>query len=273
MNEELETAKEELQATNEELTTVNDELNGRNQELQILNADLVNLLETVEIPMVMLDANLRVRRFTAKASSYLDLSPAAVGRPIGEVSSRLTAPDLGLWIAQVMRTGAMLESEVQDRDERWHRMQIRPHRALDGLVDGTILTLVDIHALKHDVEDAEWERDYARSLVEAVQIPLVVVDGQWRVFSANEAFFAGFGVSRAETEGRGFFEFVGGLDTLELRQALTKVLAEDARFRGLQIHHDTPGNGRRTMSLSARSVQSRTSSRMVLVGIEDVTGG
>jgi two-component system CheB/CheR fusion protein len=272
MNEELETAKEELQATNEELTTVNDELNARNQELQLANADLVNLLETVEIPVVMLDANRRVRRFTPQAGALLSLTPAAVGKPIGDVALELHAPDLESWVAQATETGAMVESEVQDRAERWHRMRIRPHRALDGRADGTILSLVDIHALKHDVADAEWERDYARDIVEAVQMPLVVIDGQLRVLSANEAFFTAFGVTAAEAEGRGFFDIGGGSwDTQELRSSLGKVLEEDARFRGLEIERDFPGAGRRTLSLSARSVKSRTSTRMILLGIEDVT--
>ena len=255
INEELETAKEELQATNEELTTVNDELNGRNQELQRANADLTNLLETVETPLVMLDANRRVRRFTPQAGALLDLTPAAVGKPIGDVALELRAPDLESWVAQTMQTGAMVESEVQDRAERWHRMRIRPHRALDGRADGTILSLVDIHALKHDVADAQWERDYARSIVEAVQIPLVVIDGELRVLSANEAFFKGFGMDPADTEGRGFFDIGGGWDTPELRRSLEKVLAEDARFRGLEIERDVPESGRRTLSLSARSVR------------------
>jgi two-component system CheB/CheR fusion protein len=272
LNEELETAKEELQATNEELTTVNDELNGRNQELQLLNADLVNLLEAVEIPVVMLDANRRIRRFTPRAGAFLNLTPAAVGQPIGSVALDLHAPDLELWIAQTMQTGAMVESEVQDPAERWHRMRIRPHRTLDGRADGTIISLVDIHALKHEVADAEWERDYARNIVEAVQMPLVVIDAQLRVVSANEAFFTGFGVDPAETEGQGFFGIgAGAWDTPELRRSLGKVLAEDARFQGLEIERDFRGTGRRTMSLSARSVRSRTSTRIILLGIEDVT--
>jgi two-component system CheB/CheR fusion protein len=270
-NEELETAKEELQATNEELTTVNDELNGRNQELQRANADLVNLLEAVEIPIVMLDANRRVRRFTPRAGALLNLTPAAVGKPIGDLALDLRSPDLELWVAQTTQTRAMVESEVQDRAERWHRMQIRPHRSLDGCADGTIISFVDIHALKHDVADAEWERDYARSIVEAVQMPLVVIDGQLRVLSANEAFFTSFGMRPAETEGHDFFGIGGGWDTPELHRSLGKVLAEDALFRGLELERDMGGAGRRTLSLSARSVQSRTSTRMILLGIEDVT--
>ena len=66
-NEELETAKEELQSANEELTTVNDELQTRNVELTVSNADVSNLLSAINVPIVMLDVQGRIRRFTPPA--------------------------------------------------------------------------------------------------------------------------------------------------------------------------------------------------------------
>src|SRR5262249_41591860 len=63
-NEELLTSKEELQSTNEELNTVNEEMQGRNTELTQINNDLNNLLSSVNVPIVMLGNDLRVRRFT-----------------------------------------------------------------------------------------------------------------------------------------------------------------------------------------------------------------
>ena len=67
INEELETSKEEIQSSNEELATVNDELNSRNLELNRLNNDLVNLLGSVQMAIVMLGPDMRVRRFTPMA--------------------------------------------------------------------------------------------------------------------------------------------------------------------------------------------------------------
>ena len=149
MNEELETAKEELQSTNEELTTVNDELHSRNQEVDQVNSDLLNLLATVDIPIVILDRERRIRRFTPKARSILNVIPADVGRPIDDIKANLDVPDLDRRIAEVIDTMAMTESEVQDRDGRWYRMQIRPYKTTDNKIDGAILSLVDIDVLKH----------------------------------------------------------------------------------------------------------------------------
>ncbi len=94
MNEELETAKEELQSTNEELTTVNDELNTRNQEVREINSDLMNILSTVDVPILIVDRERRIRRFTPKARSILNVLPSDIGRPLEDIKSNLRLDDL-----------------------------------------------------------------------------------------------------------------------------------------------------------------------------------
>ena len=69
-NEELETAKEELQATNEELTTVNDELRNHIQVATQLGDDLANLIDSLDIPTVVVGIDLHVRRFSPSANGY-----------------------------------------------------------------------------------------------------------------------------------------------------------------------------------------------------------
>ena len=82
ISEEMETSKEELQSTNEELATLNEELENRNQELTRANDDLYNLLGAVEIAIVMLGPDLRIRRFNPTAQEMLNLIPGDAGRPI-----------------------------------------------------------------------------------------------------------------------------------------------------------------------------------------------
>jgi chemotaxis methyl-accepting protein methylase/signal transduction histidine kinase/chemotaxis response regulator CheB len=155
MNEELETAKEELQSINEELTTVNDELQIRNHEVTQINGDLVNLLTTVDIPVLILDSERRIRRFTPKARRILNVLPTDVGRPFEDIKTNIDVADLDHQIAEVIETMAVKEREVQDRDGHWYRLQIRPYKATDNRIDGAILSLVDIDALKHLVETAQ----------------------------------------------------------------------------------------------------------------------
>ncbi|EAU68838.1 signal transduction histidine kinase (sthk) with cheb and cher activity [Stigmatella aurantiaca DW4/3-1] len=272
LNEELETAKEELQSTNEELTTVNDELHSRNQELNLANGDLVNLLDTVDIPVIILDLERRIRRFTPKARSIMNVLPSDVGRPLEDITLNVSVPDLGAQVAEVMKTARVREFEVQNWTGHWFRMHLRPYKTPENRIDGAILSLVDIDALKHQVSQVEWARDDATGIVEAVQVPLVVLDGRMRLLSANKAFYQAYPASAAETVAKSLFELSGGAwDVPELRAALGQMLAKNTFLEGLELEHVFAHVGKRRMSLSARSVHSRTGLPMLLLAIEDIT--
>src|SRR5262249_11499533 len=113
-NEELETAKEELQSTNEELTTVNEQLQHRNLELTQVNNDLINLLGSTNIPVVMVGGDLRIRRFTAPAKKVMNLLPTDVGRPVGDVKPTIDVPDLESLVSDVVENIRPVEREVRD---------------------------------------------------------------------------------------------------------------------------------------------------------------
>ncbi|HET9553434.1 MAG TPA: chemotaxis protein CheB [Anaeromyxobacteraceae bacterium] len=272
LNEELETAKEELQATNEELTTLNDELNGRNRDLQAVNADVLNLLDAVELPILMLDEERRIRRFTRQAATFMKLAPADVGRPITDLLLPFEAPDLEPWIVRSMEEGTLVEAEVQDRAGRWHRLQIRPHRTVDGRTDGAILALADIQALKQELLGARWARDYARGIVEAVQVPLVVLDVGLRVLSANGAYYRLFREAPGDVEGRGFFELgAREWDSAELRRTVAEVIGSNGPPQVTELERELFGAGRRAVSVSACAIPALAGEPMLLLAIEDVT--
>jgi two-component system, chemotaxis family, CheB/CheR fusion protein len=147
-NEELQTAKEEAQSANEELATVNEELRHRNAELARVNNDLVNLLGGVNIPIVMVSRDLRIRRFTPLAEKTFNLIPTDVGRPISDMKPNLKLEDFPGMIAQVIDTLAPFEGEVQDGTGRWYSLRIRPYVTLDSKIDGASIVLVDIDAIR-----------------------------------------------------------------------------------------------------------------------------
>ena len=273
MNEELETSKEELQSTNEELTTLNDEMQNRNQELNLLNNDVTNLLNGVEIAIVIVDAALRIRRFTPQARSTMNLLPADVGRLISDIRPNVNVAHLDQLITEVMETVTPKELEVQDGEGRWYRLQIRPYKTVDNRIDGAFLSLVDVDSLKRAQQDAEWGRQYSAGIVEAVQVPLVVLDDKLMVQSANDAFYEVFHVSRAKTEKRSLFALGSGQwDAGDLRARLGAMLAGDTRFQNVKVEVEVPRLGKRTMSLSARPVRSEAGmSPLIVLAIEDIT--
>jgi two-component system CheB/CheR fusion protein len=143
-NEELETAKEELQSSNEELTTLNEELQNRNEELAGLNNDLVNLLGAVEMPIVMVDGAMRIRRFNPSAQRMLNLIPTDLGRPISDIKHTLHLDNLEDVIGEVLETLEVREVEAQDRGGRWQSVRIRPYKTTDNKIDGAVLVVVAV---------------------------------------------------------------------------------------------------------------------------------
>ncbi|HVW21614.1 MAG TPA: CheR family methyltransferase [Opitutaceae bacterium] len=147
-NEELETAKEELQSTNEELTTLNDELESRNAELQQVNNDLHNLLASVSIPVIILNSDLRIRRFTAAAEKMFKFIPTDIGRPITDINAPLEIPRLAKQVLEVLDTLAPKDLEIQDRSGHRWSVRIRAYKTMENKIDGVVMALVDIDGVK-----------------------------------------------------------------------------------------------------------------------------
>jgi signal transduction histidine kinase len=147
-NEELQRAKEELQATNEELRLINDEMVGRNATAMRLADDLTNVLESVAIPIVILDRNSRIRRFTPAAAELLNLTGADMGRPMSDIGAKIRAPDLPSMIEEVLLRLTPDERTVRGEDGRWYRLAVRPYLTADRRVDGTVLSVFNVDALK-----------------------------------------------------------------------------------------------------------------------------
>ena len=158
INEELETAKEELQSTNEELTTLNDELSNRNLEMMQLTSDLDNLLTSVQIPIVMVDRTLMVRRATPAARNAFNILPTDIGRRITELRPNIDIPDLENILRDVTETLNMRERKVKDLEGREYSLWVRPYRTIDNKIDGAVITLVDLRGKKESYADETANR-------------------------------------------------------------------------------------------------------------------
>ncbi len=143
-NEELETAKEELQSTNEELNTVNEELQVRNMQLAQVGNDLTNLLSNVNIPIIMVGNDLRIRRFTPVTQRVLNLIPTDIGRPISDINLNLDIPRLDRLLLDVMESLAPQTLQVKDSTGRPYSLRVRPYRTEDNRIDGAVIVLVDL---------------------------------------------------------------------------------------------------------------------------------
>lgn len=271
INEELETSKEELQASNEELNTLNEELHNRNRELSRLSDDLANLLSSTTIPILMLDNEMHLRRVTAAAEKSFDIRAGDIGLPFENIRLRLKVDGLEPMMRRVMETLRAEELEVRDLDQRWHQLTIRPYRTAGNRIEGVVLTLIDIDQIRQTQIMADAARDFAESVVESVQTPLVVLRGDLRIRKANRAFCESYGLQAADIENRCFHEIDGGRWNLPgLQGALRRLPAKQERLDKYEIELAFPGLGKRQLLVSAQCVQPEGENQ-VLVAIADIT--
>ncbi|PTN36341.1 chemotaxis protein CheB [Desulfonatronum sp. SC1] len=161
-NEELETSKEELQSVNEELVTVNSELQTKVADLSRANNDMNNLLAGTGVATVFVDHQLRILRFTPAATRLINLILSDVGRPVGHIVSNLK--DYGRLsqdVQAVLDTLIPKEEQVRTAEDKWYSMRILPYRTLDNVIEGAVITFVDITESKQAQEARlEFELKY-----------------------------------------------------------------------------------------------------------------
>jgi len=147
-NEELTTSKEEMQSLNEELYTVNAELQSKVDDLSLVNSDMKNLLNSTDIAVIFLDSQLNIRRYTNQATQLYKLIATDLNRPLSDIANDLVYPDLEQDAQEVLRSLVFCERQIPTRDGRWFMVRIMPYRTVNNVIDGLVLTFVNVTELK-----------------------------------------------------------------------------------------------------------------------------
>ena len=147
-NEELTTSKEESQSMNEELQTLNQELQTKLDDLALAQSDMQNLLNSTDIATLFLDSELNVRRYTEQIDRIIHLREGDIGRPLTDLASTLNYPTLNDDARQPLKTLTLTEKEITTTDGLWFLVRIKPYRTLTNMIQGVVITLIDITAAK-----------------------------------------------------------------------------------------------------------------------------
>jgi two-component system CheB/CheR fusion protein len=266
-NEELETSREELQSVNEELTTLNSESQRKNEDLTTINNDMLNLLNATGVATVFLDEKLRIRRFTPSATKLFKFIDSDIGRPVEDISSPLKDNILVQASRSVLDNLIPVEQEVQTTDGKWYSLRILPYRTLENVIEGVVVSFVDITQVKVG-------SIYTESIIDTMREPMLVLDEHLKVVSANKGFYRAFKVTMEDTQGQLIYA-IGNhqWDIPQLRELLKSIIEKNSVFDGYKVEHDFPGIGQREMLLNARRVVGGTDLKpRILLAMEDVTG-
>jgi two-component system CheB/CheR fusion protein len=271
-NEELITSKEEMQSLNEELTTLNSELGSKNEDLSETNNDMMNLLNSTQVPTIFLDNNLLIKRFTPYATKIASLIQGDIGRPITDIVLNLHYEDLIKDVNDVLQTLVFKEGQVQTKDRNWYSMRIIPYRTVENKIDGVVITFSDITEFRKMQELMAERTEYAEGIINTVREPLLVLNGDLKVVSANPSFYRTFQVSPKKIEGKLLYNLGKQWDIPALRKLLEDILPKNTQIEDFMVEHEFPGIGLRMMLLNARRIRhDYPKKQLILLAIEDVT--
>ncbi|WP_210486072.1 CheR family methyltransferase [Rufibacter aurantiacus] len=270
-NEEFMTNKEEMQSLNEELMTINLQYQTKTEELTNSNNDMKNLLDSTEIATIFLDNELRIRNFTPQVTHIFKLIRSDVGRPITHIASNLKYQHIDDDVREVLDRLQSKEVHLQTLDhQHWYSMRVLPYRTADNFIDGAVVTFTNITSYKQLEASVAATTLYAANIIDLIQQPLVVLDGQLRVESASNAFAQAFQLIPEQLKGQWLYHLGNGQwDIPELRERMNKLLNQGTELQNVVLEHEFPAVGYRRMILNTRRVeQTEDKPFKILLAIE-----
>lgn len=207
--EELETSREELQSINEELQTLNQENKHKVEELSQLTNDLQNLLQATDVATLFLDRGLRILRYTPRVSDIFNVRHGDRGRPLGDLTHRLKYQGLIDDAKRVLQTLVPVEREADSQDgASWYVVRVTPYRTMEDRIEGVVITLIDVTALKKSETAMRGSEARFRAVANLVPDLLWQSGPDGSALWFNDQWYAYTGQSSSEAEGFGWLDAV-----------------------------------------------------------------
>jgi PAS domain S-box-containing protein len=243
---------------------------GGDVTIDAVTADLTKVLDAVSLPIVFLRRDFIVACFNRAAADVLSLAPPDIGRSPRAISFLSGLQNLDWWCEEVISTEVPTQHDIRVAD-RSFIVRIAPYT--NSQISGTVLTFTNVTAFRASIDQAIYEREYAKTILNTVADPLVVLNADLRVLTANRAFYSLFRISREAIQGLALNKLGNGaLDLPRLVMQLKDMLADDLPFLPLEIDCEWPDDRRLAMSLHAcPCVLPGHSAGMALLSFHDVT--
>ncbi len=177
---------------------------------------------------------------------------------------------------QLIATQAVQSCELRLRPPNvpasWVSLTVNVAPTLDhGFVMHIVLNQIDER--KRIELEVLAAKEYAENIVETVREPMLVLDAELKILSANHSFYSTFGVAPENTIGQFVYDLGSRQwDIPKLRVLLEEIIPNTSVFNGYEVEHDFPGLGPKTIVLNARVIIEQTDNRkLILLAMEDIT--
>jgi PAS domain S-box-containing protein len=232
--------------------------------------EIIAILDTIDVPIVVVARDCTLVRINRAAMEALALAPSDIGRRLSAIPALTDVKDIENICGQVIADDAPSRRDVRSGDRRF-LLRVSPYVIGTRQAAGAVLTFANVTAFRASIEQAIYEREYTKAILNTVTSPLVVLDSALRVQSGNRAFYSMFAVSREKAQGIPLQD-LGDDDwkASALWGALNEIVWHSSDFQSLEIERDLPAIGRRTLLLDARRV-AREGDATILLAAQDIT--
>ncbi len=253
-----------------------------------------SIIDTIREPLIVLDQELRVVTASRSFYSVFKVEPAeTVGQLIYDLGNKQwDIPRLKDLLETILPQKATFENYEVEHDFTaigrrimlLNARQIQRAMGKERIILLAIEDITDRKAVENGLEKARKEleaikisedesHEYSENIIDTVREPLIVLNQDLRVVTANRSFYSVFKVNPDETVGQLIYDLGNKQwDIPKLRDLLETILPQKATFDDYEVEHDFTTIGRRIMLLNARQIQrAKGKERIILLSIEDIT--
>jgi len=230
------------------------------------------ILDALDVPVVVVRRDCTVACFNKAAADVLGIVPSDVGLPPRDIAVLAGTSRLERHCREVVAGGVDSHVDLPFED-KWFVVRISPWRRSDRGVAGTVLTFTDVTAFRASIQNAVYERECTKTILNTVGDPLVVLGADHRIQSGNRAFYAMFGVSREQTHGAPLYQLGdGAFETAGFLTRLQEMIAGNREFVPVEVDGVATARGRRALLLDAQPLSfPGHSERRILMTFQDIT--
>lgn len=271
-NEELETSKEEAQSLNEELQTLNMELQSKIEELSQASDDLTSLLNSTDIATIFLDEKLNIKRYTKQARKIINVLPQDIGRSIEDISHKIKDLSLHSVALQVLENLSTLQSEAETTEGHSYFMRAAPYKSPNDNIGGVVITFISREELRVARQVANDGRLSAQ-ITDTLTIPVLVIDGDFRIVFVNQAFLSIFSLQRIAVEGQELNAIDDGrFAQTGILKHLQGLVQRRSMVQNLEIVTELTSIGQQKFTVNARALDGKNGQNLIVLEFTNFWG-
>jgi PAS domain S-box-containing protein len=254
----------------------------RTSEIRETKNYMEMLFNSVADGIITIDRQYRIKNAN---KAFLDMTGSTRNKVIGEYCYKVfhrkdkpcSGAEYSCHLNDVFESGKSMTAVHTHQDRKgnlilteitWH-----PLKGKEDQIPQTVAIIRDITMRKKNEADLKAALAYAESIVETIHEPLIVLNADFRVVSANRAFYETFMVAPEETENKLIYELGNRQwDIPELRRLLEDIIPQNTSFNDFEVTYNLPNVGTKTLLLNARRIRQKgKGTDMILLAIDDIT--